>query len=77
MILLLGLTSRPQGVRPAVPFRSLSKGDDVTWGFLEGVMNLPVDGRWLVARCRRAHARTRTPTRTHVRALLLLTREPP
>ncbi len=37
-----------QGVRPAVPFRSLSKADDVAAGFLEGVMDLPVDGRWLV-----------------------------
>ncbi len=37
-----------QGVLPAVPFRSLSKADDVAAGFLEGVMNLPVDGRWLV-----------------------------
>jgi hypothetical protein len=40
--------TRTQGVRPAVPFRSLSRADDVPSGFLEGVMNLPVDGRWLV-----------------------------
>ena len=55
-----------QGVRPAVPFRSLSKGDDVTWGFLEGVMNLPVDGRWLVhAMPTRAHSHTHSRTHAH------------
>jgi hypothetical protein len=32
----------------AQPFQALVKAGDVTSGFLEGVMDLPVDGFWLV-----------------------------
>ncbi len=37
-----------QGVLPPAPQNSLIKMDQVATGFLEGVMNLPVDGQWQV-----------------------------
>ncbi len=40
--------TQEEGVRSTPPFQSLVKAGDVTSGFLEGVMDLPVDGIWLV-----------------------------
>jgi len=37
-----------KGVLPPAPQNSLIKMDQVATGFLEGVMNLPVDGQWQI-----------------------------
>jgi len=38
---------RTQGVKPDPVFQSIARLDDTTNGFIEGVMELPVDGRWI------------------------------